>query len=132
MVAPTLIYYRVLLRLINRRDILSFVHENLAYSQDTARKTLSDLEVENVQINRKNQELVRQLLDLTSEDSTWREELEDRDLKEQLKELEGEQKKGKTKWGVLKNIASATVVGSGVNWAEDKTLSELVLDEMDV
>ena len=111
--------------------MLSFVHENLTSSQNTTRKTLSDLEVENVQINRRNQELVRQLLDLTSEDSTWREELEDPDLKKQLKELEEELKKSKTKWGVLKNIASATVVGSGVNWVEDTTLSGLVLDEMD-
>lgn len=121
----------MLLRLINRRDILSFVHENLTTLQNTTRKKLSDLEVENVQINRENQDLVRQLLDLTSDDSTWREELEDTDLKEQLRKLEGEHKRGKAKWEVLKNIASATVVGSGVNWAEDKTLSELVLDEMD-
>ena len=126
-----LINIRTLLRLVNRRDVLSFAHENLTTSHNSTRKTLSNLELENLQINRKNQELVRQLLELTGEDASWKEELDDPDLKAQLEELETEQKRNKAKWEVMKNIASAVVVGSGVNWAEDKTLSDLVLDEMD-
>ncbi|RJE17485.1 Centromere protein H CENP-H, partial [Aspergillus sclerotialis] len=122
---------RALLRLVNRRDVLSFAHENLAASHNSMRKTLSNLELENLQINRKNQKLVRQLLELTGEDASWKEELDDPNLKAQLEELETERKKNKAKWEVMKNIASAVVVGSGVNWAEDKTLIDLVLDEMD-
>lgn len=126
-----LISSRSLLRLVNRRDVLSFAHENLTASHNSTRKSLSSLELENLQINRKNQELVRQLLELTGEDSSWREELDDPDLKAQLEELEAEHKKSKAKWEVMKNIAGAVVVGSGVNWAEDQPLSDLVLDEMD-
>ena len=126
-----LINSRALLRLVNRRDVLSLAYENLAASHNLTRKALSDLELENVQINQKNQELARQLLELTREDDSWRDELEDGALKAQLAELEADQKKRKAKWDTMKNIASAVVVGSGVNWAENEALSDLVLDEMD-
>lgn len=126
-----LINSRTLLRLVNRRDVLSFAYENLTASRNLTRKTLSDLELENVQINQENQELVRQLLDLAGEDDSWRNELEDAGLKAQLAELEADQKKRRAKWDTMKNIASAVVVGSGVNWAENEALSNLVLDEMD-
>ena len=126
-----LINSRALLRLVNRRDVLSLAYENLAASHNLTRKALSDLELENVQINQKNQELARQLLELTREDDSWRDELEDGALKAQLAELEADQKKRKAKWDTMKNIASAVVVGCGVNWAENEALSDLVLDEMD-
>lgn len=126
-----LINSRALFGLANRRDVLSFAYENLASSRNSTRKTLSDLELENLQVNEKNQELVRQLLELTDEDASWRNELEDAGLKAQLAELEAEHKRSKAKWDTMKNIASAVVVGSGVNWAENKSLSDLVLDEMD-
>lgn len=111
--------------------MLSFAHENLVASHNSTRKALSNLELENLQVNQKNQELVRQLLELTGEDSSWREDLDDPDLKVQLEELETEHKKSKANWEVMKNITSAVIVGSGVNWAGDKALCDLVLDEMD-
>ncbi|KAI9929015.1 hypothetical protein ASPWEDRAFT_37052 [Aspergillus wentii DTO 134E9] len=122
---------RALLRLVNRRDVLSLAHENLNAAHNSTLKTLSNLEVENLQTHQQNQELVRQLLELTSQDSSWREKLDDADLETQLKELEADQKKSKAKWEIMKSIASAVVVGSGMNWAEDETLRALVLDESD-
>jgi hypothetical protein len=65
--------YRALLRLVNRRDVLALAHENLASAHDLVMKQLSALQVDNLQINRENQELVRQLLELTKQDSSWRE-----------------------------------------------------------
>lgn len=94
-------------------------------------KQLHNTEVENLQINRKNQELVRELLELTKEDDSWREKLQDVNLASQLDELETDLKTRKAKWEVMKNIASAMVVGSGLNWAEDEKLCALVLDESD-
>lgn len=94
-------------------------------------KQLRDAEVENIQINQENQELVRQLLELTKEDDTWKDRLQDADLASQLDELEADLKTRKRKWQVLKNIASAMVVGSGLNWADDEKLCALVLDESD-
>lgn len=94
-------------------------------------KQLHDAEVENLQINSENQELVRELLELTKEDDSWREKLQDAGLASQLDELEAGFRTRKAKWEVMKNIASAMVVGSGLNWAEDEKLSALVLDESD-
>ncbi|KAJ5584443.1 uncharacterized protein N7459_004243 [Penicillium hispanicum] len=122
---------RALLRLVNRRDVLALAYENLASAHDSVTKQLSDTAVENLQINQENQELVRQLLELTKQDSSWREELQDANLASQLDGLEADQKKGRAKWETMKNIASAMVVGSGLNWADDDNLRALVLDESD-
>lgn len=111
--------------------MLALAHENLASAHDLVLKQLSDTAVENLQINQENQELVRQLLELTEEDSSWREKLQDANLVSQLDELEAEYKRNKAKWETMKNIASAMVVGSGLNWADDDTLCALVLDESD-
>ncbi|KAJ6096203.1 hypothetical protein N7486_006949 [Penicillium sp. IBT 16267x] len=122
---------KALLRLVNRRDELALAHENLASVHNAVLKQLSNSKVENLQINRENQELVSQLLELTKQDSSWRERLQDAKLASQLDELEADLKTSKAKWDTMKNIASAMVVGSGLNWAEDDDLQALVLDESD-
>lgn len=122
---------RALLRLINRRDMLSLAHENLNTAHSATLRRLASLEVENSQIHRQNQELVRELLALTEDDESWRENLEDAELKAQLDQLDADRRKSKAKWETMKNIASGMVVGSGVNWAEDERLTALVLDESD-
>ncbi|KAL4868884.1 hypothetical protein BDV12DRAFT_168823, partial [Aspergillus spectabilis] len=120
---------RTLLRLINRRDVLSLAQENLSAVQSSTLKKLSTLEVENLQLHQKNQELVRELLELTKDDDSWREELDDSELKQELARLEADHKKSKARWETMKSVASAIVVGSGVDWAEDEELTALVLDE---
>ncbi|KAL4906285.1 hypothetical protein BDW74DRAFT_140623 [Aspergillus multicolor] len=120
---------RALFRLVNRRDILSLVQENLTEARASIMKKLSNLEVENLQLHRENQQLVRELLELTEDDDSWMEQLDDPELKQQLVQLEEEHKKSKARWEVMKSVASAIVVGSGVNWAEDEDLTALVLDE---
>ncbi|OQE28398.1 hypothetical protein PENSTE_c003G01841 [Penicillium steckii] len=120
---------RSLLHLVNRRDILALAHENLASAHDQILKQLSDSEVDNLRINQENQELVQQLLELTKQDETWREKLKDGKILSQLEELETEFKTSKAKWDTMKNIASAMVVGSGLNWADDEQLQALVMDE---
>ncbi|RAK72748.1 centromere protein H [Aspergillus fijiensis CBS 313.89] len=122
---------RALHRLINRRDVLSTVHENLNAMHTASLQKLTGLEVENLQLHQKNQELVRELLSLTEDDESWREYLDDPELKSQLEQLEADHRRSKARWEVMKSIASAIVVGSEVNWAEDETLTALVLDESD-
>lgn len=111
--------------------MLSLAHENLHTAHSATVRQLSNLEVENRHIHEKNRELVRQLLDLTGPDGSWRDQLEDQDLIAQLNALDADQQKSQARWDAMKNIASAMVVGSGVNWAEDEKLSALVLDEAD-
>ena len=111
--------------------MLALAHENLASAHDLVMRQLSNLEVKNLQINRENQELVRQLLELTKEDSSWREKLEDPELLSQLDRFETDLKTRKAQWETMKSIASAVVVASGLNWADDDILRALVLDESD-
>ncbi|GES58527.1 centromere protein H (CENP-H)-domain-containing protein [Aspergillus terreus] len=122
---------QALLGLINRRDVLSLAHENLNAAQNSTLRKLSDVEVENLQLHRKNKDLVQELLSLTKDDESWREKLEDEDLRAQLDQVRTDYKKSKAKWDTMKSVASAIVVGSGVNWAEDEDLLSLVLDESD-
>ncbi|EAU35141.1 conserved hypothetical protein [Aspergillus terreus NIH2624] len=122
---------QALLGLVNRRDVLSLAHENLNAAQNSTLRKLSDVEVENLQLHRKNKDLVQELLSLTKNDESWREKLEDADLRAQLDQVRTDYKKSKAKWDTMKSVASAIVVGSGVNWAEDEDLLSLVLDESD-
>ncbi|KAL4785690.1 centromere protein H (CENP-H)-domain-containing protein [Aspergillus varians] len=120
---------RALLRLVNRRDVLSLAQENLTETHVSTLRKLSTLEVENLQLHQKNQALARELLELTKDDDSWREQLDGPELKQQLAQLEADHKKSKARWETIKSIASAIIVGSGVNWAEDEDLTALVLDE---
>ncbi|OJJ51560.1 hypothetical protein ASPZODRAFT_57051 [Penicilliopsis zonata CBS 506.65] len=123
--------YRALLKLINRRDILSLVHENLAAAHDLTLKNLSDMEVENMELIEKNRALTQELLGLARQQDAWKEGLEDTGLAAQLEGLEKDRRKVQARWEIMQNIASAIVVGSGVNWAENADLRALVLDEED-
>ncbi|KAB8268362.1 centromere protein H (CENP-H)-domain-containing protein [Aspergillus minisclerotigenes] len=122
---------QTLLRLINRRDVLSLAHENLNTALSSTLKKLSNAEVENLQLHQKNKALVRELLDLTKNDESWREELDDMSIKELLEQVKADHQRSKAKWETMKSITSAIVVGSGVNWAEDEELVALVLDDSD-
>ncbi|CRG85989.1 hypothetical protein PISL3812_02992 [Talaromyces islandicus] len=122
---------RALLPLVNRRDILSLVYENLANAQASTLKALSDAEVDHIRTTKHNQELARQLLELTAQESSWRDTLVDQSLQSQIAEAERQHKAARVKWDTMKNIASAVIAGSGVDWARDDQLRALVLDELD-
>ncbi|KAE8152692.1 centromere protein H (CENP-H)-domain-containing protein [Aspergillus avenaceus] len=122
---------QVLLRLINRRDVLALAHENLNTALTSTLKKLSSAEVENLQLHKTNKQLIQELLELTRKDESWRYQLGDTDIKTQLDQAKADQQKSKAKWEAMKSITSAIVVGSGVNWAEDENLTALVLDESD-
>jgi hypothetical protein len=121
--------HRKLLPLINRRDVLALVYENLATMCATTLEALSNAEVENRQVTKTNQELTHTMLDLTKEDQSWRDAISDTSLKDQLQEIEADRQRSKAKWDTIKAIVSATIVNSGVDWARDDQLRELVLDE---
>jgi uncharacterized protein with PIN domain len=123
--------FRALLPLVNRRDVLSLVYENLANAQARTLEALSDAEVDHIRTTKHNQELASQLLELTAQESSWRDALVDQDLQSQIVEAERQHKAARGRWDMMKNIASAVVAGSGVDWARDDQLRALVLDELD-
>jgi Centromere protein H (CENP-H) len=48
---------------------------------------------------------------------------------EEWEAAEREEKEAKRKWRIMKGLVAGVVVGSGVRWAEDEELVDLVLDD---
>lgn len=83
-----------------------------------------------MQATHANQELASQLLRLTSQQSSWRDEMDDDSLRSQIEAVEKEGKEARAQRDRIKEVVSAVIVGSGVDWARDERLRQLVLDEL--
>ena len=87
------------------------------------------IESEHMILSRSNAKLSAQMLELAEKANTLRkEDIEDPTARKQLGELEEQVKASKQKWRIMKGTASGTIVGSGVDWARDEKLLEIVLD----
>jgi small-conductance mechanosensitive channel len=118
--------------LIIENDALSLVHGSLTTKLASTTSTLSAAEQGNIETNRENRELSKVLLALAEDmkvQST--EDIEDVRLREQVKSVEKDVKESRRRMQTLKGILSAMIVGSGVNWAADQDLQELVMDDED-
>jgi hypothetical protein len=91
---------------------------------------LTKVESEHVVVARKNVELSASMLALAEEANTQRkEDIKDPRVREELDELEAAMKLSRQKFRIMKATASATIAGSGVDWARDPKLLEIVLDD---
>ncbi|KAI1352219.1 centromere protein H (CENP-H)-domain-containing protein [Xylaria sp. FL0043] len=121
---------RDLLPLITDRDTTS---STLA-SQNTERHSLlsdlADVESRSLRLSRENVVLAQRLLDLAKETEQGKAELlsGDSEYAAEIAALEAEVKNSRQRWRVLKGTASAIVAGSGVDWAGDAELRDMVLD----
>ena len=96
----------------------------------SARKELEDVEHENVVIARKNVELSTKMLALAEEAKAQRrEDIVDPEAQRQLDELEAEMRISRQRYRIMKGTASATIAGSGIDWARDPTLCKIVMDD---
>lgn len=78
----------------------------------------------------KNAELAKEMLALAEEFNTQRkEDVKDAKVRAQLDELEQSVKTSRQRWRIMKGTISGVIAGSGVDWASDKVLRELVLDD---
>jgi hypothetical protein len=85
--------------------------------------------VENIRAVQGNQKLVRTLLELTSAQKSRKEDITDAKLRSQFEMLEAENRTKKANWVTIKRVVSAAIVASGIDWASDEKLQELVIDE---
>ncbi|KAH6719083.1 centromere protein H (CENP-H)-domain-containing protein [Leptodontidium sp. MPI-SDFR-AT-0119] len=119
-----------LLPLVEKREQRSFTHTKLATQVRSAEDQLIEAQKENVKIARKNAELAAKMLALADEANVQRkEDIEDFKLRRQLDELEGEMKLSRQKWRIMKETASATIAGSGVDWISDLKLRGIVMGD---
>ena len=87
------------------------------------------VESEHIVTARKNVELSTMMLGLAEKANTQRkEDIDDPKARRQLDDLEALLKSSRQRWRIMKGTASATIAGSGVDWARDPQLLEIVLE----
>ena len=91
---------------------------------------LTSVGTENIVTMRKNQDLTATLFSLIDQLKAPKiEDIEDVELRAQVESLEVDLKEAKRRWRIVKSLVVAVVTGSGVNWAQDEELRDLVLDD---
>ena len=125
-----LTYSRDLLPLITDRDATSTTLASQNTKLHSLLSDLTDVESRSLRLSRENVALAERLLELAKQTEQGRAELLPRDSEyaAEIARLEAEVKTSRQRWQVLKGTASAIVAGSGVDWASDAGLREMVLD----
>ncbi|RFU36007.1 hypothetical protein B7463_g408, partial [Scytalidium lignicola] len=118
-----------LLPLIENRDRISLQLTGLSSKVKSAQEELIRVESQNVVAAKKNIELSTAMLELSQRvKSQSKEDIQDPKVRGQLHELEGAMKESRQRWRIMKGTAGATIVGSGIDWARDPALLDIVLD----
>ncbi|KAJ4993895.1 hypothetical protein SVAN01_00372 [Stagonosporopsis vannaccii] len=121
-----------LIPLITENDTIAMVHGRLAAELAATARNLNAAEQANVVANQRNRDLSKTMLSLAETmKSQSAEDINDPRLREQIKAVDKEVKGSRRRMKTLKGIISAMIVGSGINWAADESLTELVLEDGD-
>ncbi|KAF8245257.1 hypothetical protein K440DRAFT_646417 [Wilcoxina mikolae CBS 423.85] len=114
---------RSLIPLIHRRDMLSQTHANLSHLLMLKLEALTLTERSYLDMQERNKVLASRLLTLTKKRDEELKKQQDPKYKEEEKKLQ----RTKKNWEIVRNVAQATVVSSGVDWSRDDELRQLVL-----
>ncbi|KAH8599062.1 centromere protein H (CENP-H)-domain-containing protein [Bisporella sp. PMI_857] len=118
-----------LLPIVQQRDNSSATLSELSSKTLLMQSELTKVESERIVVARQNLELASAMLSLTDEMKAQRkEDIHDEKVRRQLEELEEAVKISRQRWRIMKGTASATIVGSGIDWARNPKLLEIVLD----
>ena len=118
-----------LLPLVEHRDEIS----KLVAKHATESRSIQDESIETsseaTRISRKNIILTEQLLNLKQKLNEKRAGGElNAEARGQINEINQQLQLSRRRWKVVKGVVSAMVVGSGVDWASDPKLIDMVLD----
>lgn len=121
-----------------RRDLLPHIEQRDAVSGAIAKQDselrgindeLTEIQAESIRISRRNVALASEVLKLAEAASQNTSDFTDNpEVKREISRLEREVKASRQKWKVMKGTASAVVVGSGIDWAANPELRDMVLD----
>jgi len=118
--------------MITESDTVAMLQGRLASKLASSTRALITAEQANIVANQKNRQLSKTMLALAEAMKTQSaEDIEDPKLREQIKTVDKELKESRRRMKTLKGILSAMIVSSGINWAADESLTELVLDDED-
>lgn len=119
-----------MLPLIHESDTLSMAHGSLSSKLASTMHVLSQAEQGNSIANAENRELSQTLLSLAKDlEVQPTKDIEDAELREEVEVAEKGLKESRKRMRTLKGVLSAMVVGSGIHWADDGVLRELVMDD---
>ncbi|KAH7400571.1 centromere protein H (CENP-H)-domain-containing protein [Phaeosphaeria sp. MPI-PUGE-AT-0046c] len=116
--------------MIAENDTISMIHGSVSSKLVSTQRAISTAAQANIIASRKNRELSATMLDLAEQmKAQTANDIEDPRLRAKVSAVEKELKDSRRKTKTLKGVLSAMIVGSGINWAADETLTELVMDD---
>ncbi|EAA28678.2 hypothetical protein GE21DRAFT_1002 [Neurospora crassa] len=120
---------RDILPLIRQRDLISAEAAEQASASYQVRDHILDLELERLRVGQHNATLASELLRLSKTTGTHDVQVDgSTKLGRKLGKTKGELRVSRQKWKTIKGATSALVAGTGVDWARDERLRDLVLD----
>ncbi|KAL7790956.1 centromere protein H (CENP-H) domain-containing protein [Trichoderma ceciliae] len=116
----------------HQRDETSISLAKHAEGMAKLRDDLTRVQVQSIRVGRENIELTGELFEL-AEQAKQRKviRLDNPEVQREMETLAGEVKSSRQRWKVMKGVASGIVAGSGVDWAKDEDLRNIVLDPED-
>ncbi|KAF2843421.1 hypothetical protein M501DRAFT_924593, partial [Patellaria atrata CBS 101060] len=118
--------------LINERDLLSMINSTLTSKLSTLSSDLTETDEANVSLNQRNRDLASILIPLAQElKSQKTDEVSDPKLRLQIQQLDAQNRISIRCKRTMKSITSGIIVGSGIAWANDDNLRDLVMDDED-
>lgn len=121
---------RALHPLIDRRDTLEVAYTNLSSTLQMLLREIAKLSADNIRAMEKNRALTTTLLALAKKVQDQRDEVtQDQRFSAELDGLRHDTATARQRWRIMKSVVAAVIAGSGVDWARDDTLRDLVLDE---
>ncbi|PFH61710.1 hypothetical protein XA68_16510 [Ophiocordyceps unilateralis] len=124
---------RDLLPLVERRDEAAVAVAGQASEMETLRSQLTSVHVKMASVARHNVELAAELGDLA--DQLRQREIgsshESPGTRSAIAQLELQVASRRKRWRAIKGVASGVISGSGVDWAGDEELCDMVLDPED-
>ena len=95
-------------------------------------RNTSKVEADRINTMKKNQDLAPSLITLARDlESARNDAIATSSLKDRLDEAQEDSSEARKRWRIMKSVVAAVIGGSGIDWASDDTLRELVLDDED-
>lgn len=117
---------------MQERDETSISVAQHADSMTKLRDDLTDVQVQSIRVCRQNMELTSELFALAEQAKQKKAvRVDDPRVQQEIEKLTREVKTSRQRWRVMKGVASGVVAGSGVDWAKDEDLRNIVLDPED-
>lgn len=114
---------------MERRDEAVISVARQAAEMEMLRDQLARTQADAARISRQNVELAAALCDLADKAKQERAgNLDSPETRSAVARLEDEVASRRRRWRVIKGVASGVVSGSGIDWARDDELCDMVLD----